>query len=719
MKIILLFFLFFVKIILPQSNSFILSTHNFQPYFPTYIGNGHFSLSSSQLGTNPAESYMIKVYDEAEYDIPRIGCLPEWNEINYFNGIKWLNDFKFADTLEFQNYYQKLDMYNGLLETNYSWIVNNKKSDINISTFISRNNSNLAVIKFDLTTNFSDTVILSFPMKERERTKRMPLAKLEKIEPNPPGKWPVEWYPGFIEIISIETNNDNKSGKIFALSQTEGRNTKVALASEIFYEEIPNSKISYNKNKTSANIELKFIPEQNKKYSFYKIVSIVSEKDFNGDILNQAKKIVEESKNLGYVPLFEQHKNEMHNLWQTDIIVEGDENLQKIIHSMMYYLFNSIDKETEFSIPPMGLATSGYYGHIFWDADTYIFPALLFMKPDFAKSMVMFRYNTLNAAKENAKKNNYNGAMYPWESDELGNETTPFFAYQNALQENHIVGDVAFAQWQYFLATKDTNWLSEFGSKVIEATADFWISRVDYNKDYDRYEIGKIVSVHEGLIDISNDTYTNTIAKFNLDIASKVSDILNKKKNPKWDEISNKMFIPYDSINQYHPTYENAPEETKGTVVNLLAFPLQIKMDYKVKKNNLYNAVANLSKNGAGAMMGTIFLPIIAAEFNDDSLFNFLFNKTLYGYLRPPFNVLAETHTNNSINFITGAGAFLQQVIFGYTGLRLTDEGLIQKYKPMLPKNISLLTLKNFTIDNKIFDILVEKNKLKFIEKSR
>jgi hypothetical protein len=95
-----------------------------------------------------------------------------------------------------------------------------------------------------------------------------------------------------------------------------------------------------------------------------------------------------------------------------------------------------------------------------------------------------------------------------------------------------------------------------------------------------------------------------------------------------------------------------------------------------------------------------------------DSLFNAIIESTLYGYLRPPFNVLAETHTNNSVNFITGAGSFLQQVIFGYTGLRLTEEGLIEKYQPMLPENVKKLTLKNFTVDNKKCDIIVENNKL-------
>lgn len=81
------------------------------------------------------------------------------------------------------------------------------------------------------------------------------------------------------------------------------------------------------------------------------------------------------------------------------------------------------------------------------------FPPLVVVHPEIAKSMVMFCYRTLEAAQTNAWLNGYQGAMYPWESDELGQETTPKFAYQNALYEIHVTGDVELAQWQYYLAT--------------------------------------------------------------------------------------------------------------------------------------------------------------------------------------------------------------------------------------------------------------------------
>src|SRR2546429_5787402 len=134
-----------------------------------------------------------------------------------------------------------------------------------------------------------------------------------------------------------------------------------------------------------------------------------------------------------------------------------------------------------------------------------MFPPLVALYPEVARSMVGFRYRALGAARRNAARNGYRGAMYPWESDELGDEATPRFAGQNALYENHVTGDVALAQWQYYLATGDSAWLARYGYSVLAATADFWASRATFNAAKQRYDIAHIVSVDEGLIGIGNE----------------------------------------------------------------------------------------------------------------------------------------------------------------------------------------------------------------------
>ena len=139
--------------------------------------------------------------------------------------------------------------------------------------------------------------------------------------------------------------------------------------------------------------------------------------------------------------------------------------------------------------------------------------------PDVARSLVDFRKRTLDAARANARANGFQGAMYPWEADERGQETTPHFAVQNAKMEIHVNGDVALAQWQYYLATGDSAWLATDGYPVIRETANFWVSRARRDSARDRYHIDSVVSVHEGLIGVSDDAYTNAVARKNLEIA--------------------------------------------------------------------------------------------------------------------------------------------------------------------------------------------------------
>ncbi len=713
--IVILLLILPVPAVKAQDSSFILETHSFNNYFPGYTGNGNFSLSTSVLGSNPSESYMAWVYDHGKDDIPRIAKLPAWNTVDFFNGSNWLNK-TLINGKDLESFDQKINMYDGTIETSYRWKDGDKAANINVETFVSRNNPNAAAVKFSFTPNFSGKVKLRVSLTGWDAPQRQPMAKLKKVAPTPKGQWPSFWYPGYMKV--IKTGADDKKDTVLSLvSKADGRKTFVAEASAFgLSSNAGNYGLKTKKDHKSTAFEIELNAESNVTYTLYKYISVVSSKESN-DYSLRAEEVLKSIKEKGYDELLKENRNKWADLWKTDIVLNGGDKLQKIVRSDMFYLMCSVRKGTGFSIPPMGLATSGYFGHIFWDADTYMFPPLLLMHPDMAKSMVMFRYSALKNAEKNAAKNKLKGAMYPWESNELGEESTPYFAYQNALGENHIVGDVAFAQWQYFLATGDTTWLSKFGSKVIFATADFWVSRVSYNKSKDRYEIGNVVSVSEGLTDLSNETYTNSIAKINLELAVKTAKVLGEKANPEWEKIGKKMFIPYNKKEQFHPVYGNAKasagaSELWSSVTPLLDYPLQMKMNESAKRNDFMHAVESLKKNGSGANMGTNFLPVIAAELGKDSLFNWIIDTTLYGYLRPPFNVLAETHDNNNINFLTGAGAFLQQVIFGYTGLRITGDGLKEMYKPMLPEGVTKLELKNFKFRNKTYDFIVRNGKL-------
>jgi trehalose/maltose hydrolase-like predicted phosphorylase len=76
--------------------------------------------------------------------------------------------------------------------------------------------------------------------------------------------------------------------------------------------------------------------------------------------------------------------------------------------------------------------------------------------------------------------------------------------------------------------------------------------------------------------------------------------------------------------------------------------------------------------------------------------------------------VLSERPVNDAVNFVTGAGAFLQQVIFGYSGLRFDDTGLRPAFKPLLPSGIERLVLRNFSVGGRRYDLIVERHGVRF-----
>ena len=117
----------------------------------------------------------------------------------------------------------------------------------------------------------------------------------------------------------------------------------------------------------------------------------------------------------------------------------------------------------------------------------------------------------------------------------------------------------------------------------------------------DRYHIDNVVSVHEGLIGVSDDAYTNAVARKNLEIAVAASRRLGAKADPRWGEVAGKLHLPYDSASEYYRTYEGAPDSTLGDVTPLLSYPLGVEMSERAKRAQLEQAVQRLLEEGGPA----------------------------------------------------------------------------------------------------------------------
>lgn len=669
------------------------------------IGNGRLGAVISPHGVAPARSYLAGLYAQGPGDVPRIAGLPAWNAIDVFDGTRWLDAEPASDTV-LRAYRQTIDMRTGTARTSYDWTDGAKRTAVQVESFVSRADAHLAAVRLVIVPRFAGSMRVRFSLAGWPPPHRLALARLARI----PREWgPAElWYPGHMAVRGRGAARAPGGGRLWITSTPEGRSTTVAQAATVTWPgDLPHAVRRTTASGDSATIEVTFDATPGRTYTFTKLVSTVSAADTPAP-LARAQRDAEAARARGYSALWAEHASAWARRWETDIQIDGDPALQRVVRSMLFYLLCSADSGTAIGIPPMGLSSAGYYGHIFWDSDTWMFPALVLTHPAVARSMVAFRERTLDAARRNARANGFGGAMYPWEADDRGAETTPRFAAQNASSEIHVTGDVAIAQWQYYLATGDSAWLARDGFPVIRATADFWTSRATYDSTHDQYHVRNVVSVDEGLVGVTDDAYTNAVARRNLEIATAASRRLHVAADPRWAHVASRLLIPFDSTRNTYRTYAGAPDSTLGSVTPMLSYPLALPMNERVKRTNLEHGVALLRKEGAGAMMGVTLLSVVAAELGDRALLDTLLPRSYTEHVKGPFLMLSETPTNNAVNFLTGAGGFLQQVIFGYTGLRLGDLGLEPAFPPLLPSGVTRLVLHNVHVRGQRYDVVVD-----------
>lgn len=417
------------------------------------------------------------------------------------------------------------------------------------------------------------------------------------------------------------------------------------------------------------------------------------------DPLNEAERLTIYAKLQGRERLIKFHEQAWDSLWKSDIVIDGDPQAQQDIHSMMYHLYSFVREGTALSPSPMGLSGLGYNGHVFWDAELWMYPALLVLHPELAKSMIEYRFQRLEAAKRNAFANGFKGAMYPWESAETGVEETPVWALSGPF-EHHVTADVAIAAWNYYAVTQDKQWLREKGYPILSATADFWTSRVERNGP-GHYDIKNVVAADEWAENVDNNAFTNAAAKANLQYATQAAMILGISPNPDWMHVANNIPIlkMENGVTKEHATYHG--EGIKQADVNLLAYPLKEITDPKQIQKDLEYYETKIPDEGTPAMTQAVFTLLYARLGNAGKAYHW-FKESYQPNLNSPFRVIAETKGGTNPYFATGAGGILQSVLMGFGGLEITPKGITQ-IKSVLPASWKSLTLTGIGPQKKTF----------------
>jgi len=229
---------------------------------------------------------------------------------------------------------------------------------------------------------------------------------------------------------------------------------------------------------------------------------------------------------LGWRGVLTAHETAWQQRWDaSDIVIEGDDEVQEAVHFAVYHLTSAANPQDEFvSVGARGLTGDAYFGHVFWDTEIYLLPFCITVWPEAARSLLMYRYHTLPGARAKAEAMGYKGALYAWESADTGEETTPeqvlgptgeTIDILTGRMEQHISADVAYAVWQYWCATGDDQFFIDAGAEILLETTRFWASRAVAEADGKRH-IRHVIGPDEYHEDVDDNAFTNVMARWNI-----------------------------------------------------------------------------------------------------------------------------------------------------------------------------------------------------------
>lgn len=641
-----------------------------QNYYGISVSNGVIGVVSSPTPLRVKEVILAGVYDQ--YGRGRTSnFLPSFNLLD----LKLTIDWEDVSIDNISNYKQQLDMQTGIFSGSFDF---KDIASVEYSYCALRHLPHNTMLSVKVTSRKKDIHIVA------ENVLLTPAALRDDQH------FYNEINPSHAYIPLLTSKAKSPSGKIDI----------VASNTFLFEEEHGKQPKVMHEMRDSDSHLMKFVKRigANSPYSFSLIGTLISSEQVN-DPYNQAERLAIYANLQGKESLMDNHKQAWAKLWESDITIEGDPQVQQDVHNMLYHLYSFTREGSKYPLSPMGLSGTGYNGHVFWDTEIFMFPPLLYLQPEIAKGLIEYRFDRLGAAKRNASSYGYQGALFPWESAMSGEEECPVWALSGTY-EHHITGDIAFAAWQYYLVTQDKTWLKEKGWPILQGTADFWVSRVVENQG--KYEIRNVVCADEWAENVDNNAYTNAIAKLNLEYAVECAKLLNYSINDKWLTIAkNLVFSKMENgVTREHDSYDG--QNIKQADVNLLTYPLKVITDKNQIKKDLEYYISKVPPTNTPAMTKSIFSTIYSRLGDSVNAYK-LFKESYEPNLLPPFRVMAEMQGSTNPYFITGAGGVLQSIIMGFGGIDIDSKGNINQLKTSLPSHWTKLEIKGVGKDRRTY----------------
>ena len=298
-----------------------------------------------------------------------------------------------------------------------------------------------------------------------------------------------------------------------------------------------------------------------------RIVSLVRSDNSASDPGPAAREKLETARQLGWRGVLKAHEKAWRERWEaSDVAIEGDEAAQRALRFAIYHLISAASPNDDtVSVGARALTGDDYHGHVFWDTDIYLLPFYTWTWPEAARAALMYRFHTLNGAREKAAGMGWRGALYAWESTDTGLETTPaqvigpdrrVIPVLCGTQEQHISADVAYAVWQYWQITGDDEFLQAAGAEILLDTARFWASRALLEAD-GRCHIRGVIGPDEYHEEIDDNAYTNVMARWNIRRALETVDIIRERWPQTWERLSAKLYLRQAELDEWRQVEDN------------------------------------------------------------------------------------------------------------------------------------------------------------------
>ena len=427
--------------------------------------------------------------------------------------------------LEVKNFRRQLNMKEGWYERSFTAMLPNQQEiQVKVLRFLSLRYDELGALRYEITPITTEATI------EIE-------SYLDSGIKNSDTNWDERFWN------TLEISSEDNFATIFAETKKTGFKVHTFMQNQLFIDnKALNISPKENKKENYIGLQYEVKVEQNQTFCIEKYGGYSISNDYS--TLSKSIALFDN--------LLEKQKEDWAAIWETsDIVIEGDEKAQQGIRFNIFQLNQTYSgKYAHLNIGPKGFTGEKYGGSTYWDTEAYCLPFYMATKgAEVARNLLMYRYNQLDKAIENAEKLGFTSgaALYPMvtmNGEECHNE------WEITFEEIHRNGAIAFAIYNYTRYTGDESYLKDYGIEVLIGIARFWTQRVSFSEEKQKYVILGVTGPNEYENNVNNNFYTNYLASWCLRYAAEQVITLQKagitkEETQQWLHIAQNIYLPY------------------------------------------------------------------------------------------------------------------------------------------------------------------------------